>query len=120
MHTRNREEHEYFRRAQEAWFRILSAEFFNEHPEVIGDSGIITSLNQRAWDKAIEQLGGSAEGVEVPEKPLPKHAITEKTICPKTNKTVEEQLCNKCLDRAAVGSSAAIKYFVCMELKRRK
>lgn len=119
MHTRNKEDHKEFRRIQELKFRELMEEN-RGHFILYGppDSGQITAMNQRAWDKAIEQLGGSTEKVDVEEK-LPKHAITETTICPKTNQTVDEQLCGKCLDQAAVGSPAAIKYFVCMELKRK-
>jgi len=124
MHTRNREDHKTFRQLQEQWFRQLMQETADKMKLaqdllVSFDSGIVTAINQKAWLKAIEQLGGSTEKVEVEEK-LPKHAITKDTVCPRTNQTVDEKLCGNCLDRAAVGSSAAIKYFVCMELKHKK
>jgi len=122
MHTRNRDDHAEFRRIQKLKFREIMEEqrgkfiLYGRPP----DSGQVTAMNQSAWDRAIEELGGSAEKVEVPEKPLPKHAITKNTVCPKTNQTADPQLCSKCIDQAAVGSTAAIKYFVCMELKRKK
>lgn len=117
-HTRNREDHQKFRRLQNRIFQKLATEFPRLHPGIQIDSGITTSLNQTAWIRAIEQLGGSSESVEVKLK-LPKHAITEDTICPKTGEKVDLKTCHNCIDMAVVGSSAHPKYRVCMELRRR-
>jgi len=118
MHTRNREDHKAFRQAQEQHFRRLMAEHAQKYQEFLPfDSGQVTALNQKAWNEAIKEFGGSTEKVEVKEK-LPKHAITEGTICPKTGKNADQLSCGKCIDQAAVGSN--IKYFVCMELKHKK
>jgi len=121
MHTRNRADHQEFRRLQELKFREIMEEQRGRFL-LYGapDSGQITAMNQSAWDRTIKQLGGSTEKVEVAEKPLPKHAITNETICPRTNQTVDEKLCFTCIDRAAVGSQSNIKYFVCMELKHKR
>jgi hypothetical protein len=120
MHTRNREDHRIFRALQNKILYDLVKEFAETHPNINIDSGIATVLNQRAWDLAIERLGGSSEPVKVEQK-LPKYAITEDTICPKTGKKADKEFCKAhCLSCAIYGSPTQPKYYVCMELRQKR
>jgi hypothetical protein len=120
MHTRNREDHKNFRELQNKILHDLAKEFAETHPNINIDSGIATVLNQRAWDLAIELLGGSSEAVEV-ERKLPKYAITEDTICPKTGKKADLPYCKAhCPNFAIHGSPSRPKYYVCMELRYKR
>jgi hypothetical protein len=115
MHTRNNEKHKEFRLLAQETFRKLVREHCQMHPNIYFDSGIIISLSQKAWRLAIEQISGKpVEYVEV-EKKLPSYAITENTICPKTNQKANKNICGMCLD-FALGKG----FYVCLELKQRK
>ena len=114
-HTREREDHKEFRLLAQELFRKLLIEFSITHSNVKFDSGIITLLVQKGWRLAIEQISSKpVERIEVEIK-LPKYAITDDTICPKTNKKADKMTCNTCLDYA-LGKG----FYVCMELKYHK
>jgi hypothetical protein len=114
-HTRNDEKHKDFRFLAQETFRKLVREHCQMYPNIKFDSGIITSLIQKAWRLAIEQISGKpVEYVKV-EKKLPSYAITDDTICPKTNQRVDKQKCTVCLDYAK-----GKDFYVCLELKYHK
>jgi hypothetical protein len=114
-HTRNDEKHKDFRFLAQETFRKLVREHCQMYSNIKFDSGIITSLSQKAWRLAIEQISGKpVEYVKV-EKKLPSYAITDDTICPKTNQKADKNICGMCLDYA-LGKG----FYICLELKYHK
>ena len=117
MHTRNREDHRAFREYQTKREHELFIEFYNQHPDLINDGGILTGIGQTAWNDAIKEFGGTAEPVEVKEI-LPSYAITEDLICPKTGKETSKDYCiSSCLACDGYPTGHHPKYHICMELR---
>jgi len=109
--------HEKLRKLHEELFNELLDEFTRSYPDMRLDSGIMSSLNEKAWVRAIEMLGGDASPVKVVAE-KPPYAIREGLICPKTKQPANPSYCKaRCMDCAAVGHPARPKYYVCLLLK---
>jgi len=116
-HVKGREDHKEFEELHRKIFYELYEEEKKKYPKLAHDRGFLSAINQKAWDLAIQQIGGKVEVVRLKEK-RPPHALREGMICPLTGKVADLSYCRAhCLHCAAVGHPVYPKYYVCLALK---